>query len=78
MAAAISSTCAFFSTFLGVKGRGEASCAGSLPSVMNAVVDALSVYSVRHINMPATPERVWKAIQAAKAADREKKITGRQ
>jgi carbon-monoxide dehydrogenase large subunit len=33
---------------------------------MNAVVDALSVYGIRHIHMPATPERVWKAIQAAK------------
>ncbi|HUH85136.1 MAG TPA: xanthine dehydrogenase family protein molybdopterin-binding subunit [Stellaceae bacterium] len=48
---------------LGVKGCGEAGCAGSLPSVMNAVVDALSVYGIRHIDMPATPERVWRAIQ---------------
>jgi aerobic carbon-monoxide dehydrogenase large subunit len=55
------------SNLLGVKGCGEAGCAGSLPSVMNAVVDALSVYGIRHIDMPATPERVWQAIQAAKA-----------
>jgi len=51
---------------LGVKGCGEAGCAGALPSVMNAVVDALSVYGIRHIDMPATPERVWAAIQEAK------------
>ena len=53
---------------LGAKGCGEAGCAGSLPAVMNAVVDALSDYGVRHINMPATPERVWEAMQAAPLA----------
>jgi carbon-monoxide dehydrogenase large subunit len=52
---------------LGVKGCGEAGCAGSLPSVMNAVLDALSTYGIRHIDMPATPERVWRAIQEARA-----------
>lgn len=52
---------------LGVKGCGEAGCAGSLPAVMNAVVDALSAYGIRHIDMPATPERVWQAIEAARA-----------
>jgi hypothetical protein len=41
---------------LGVKGCGEAGCAGALPSVMNAIVDALGV---RHIDMPVTPEKVW-------------------
>ncbi len=51
---------------LGVKGCGEAGCAGSLPAVMNAVIDALSVYGIRHIDMPATPERVWRAIQQTK------------
>ena len=51
---------------LGAKGCGEAGCAGSLPSVMNAVVDALSDFGIRHIDMPATPERVWQAIQEAK------------
>jgi carbon-monoxide dehydrogenase large subunit len=51
---------------LGVKGCGEAGCAGSLPAVMNAVIDALSPYGVRHIDMPATPERVWRAIRAAR------------
>jgi carbon-monoxide dehydrogenase large subunit len=52
---------------LGAKGCGEAGCAGSLPAVMNAVVDALSEYGIRHINMPATPFKVWQAIQAARA-----------
>jgi len=52
---------------LGVKGCGEAGCAGSLTSIMNAVVDALSEYGIRHIDMPATPHRVWQAIQAASA-----------
>ncbi len=53
---------------LGVKGCGEAGCAGSLTSIMNAVVDALSVYGIKHIDMPATPQRVWQAIQDAKRA----------
>ncbi len=54
---------------LGVKGCGEAGCAGALPSVMNAVVDALSAYGIRHIDMPATPERVWRAIEAARSRE---------
>ena len=52
---------------LGVKGCGEAGCAGALTSVMNAVVDALSEYGIRHIDMPATPSRVWQAIREAQA-----------
>lgn len=51
---------------LGVKGCGEAGCAGAMPSVMNALVDALSVYGIQHIDMPATPEKVWRAILAAR------------
>jgi aerobic carbon-monoxide dehydrogenase large subunit len=51
---------------LGAKGCGEAGCAGALPSVMNALVDALSEYGIRHIDMPATPERVWRAIHDAR------------
>jgi carbon-monoxide dehydrogenase large subunit len=51
---------------LGAKGCGEAGCAGSLPAVMNALVDALRPLGVRHIDMPATPERVWRAIQGAR------------
>ena len=53
---------------LGVKGCGEAGCAGALTSVMNALVDALSDYGIRHIDMPATPHRVWQAIQASGGA----------
>jgi len=53
---------------LGAKGCGEAGCAGALPAVMNALVDALSAHGIRHIDMPATPERVWQAIQDADAA----------
>jgi carbon-monoxide dehydrogenase large subunit len=52
---------------LGAKGCGEAGCAGALPSVMNALVDALAEFGVRHIDMPATPERVWQAIRNARA-----------
>jgi aerobic carbon-monoxide dehydrogenase large subunit len=51
---------------LGAKGCGEAGCAGALPSVMNALVDALSEYGIHHIDMPATPERVWQAIEEAR------------
>jgi len=50
---------------LGVKGCGEAGCAGGLTSVMNAIVDALSEYGIRHIDMPVTAEKVWRAIKDA-------------
>ncbi len=49
---------------LGVKGCGEAGCAGALPAVMNAVVDALRPLGIHHIDMPATPQRVWQALNA--------------
>jgi aerobic carbon-monoxide dehydrogenase large subunit len=55
---------------LGAKGCGEAGCAGALPSVMNALVDALGEYGICHIDMPATPERVWRAIGEARGAAR--------
>lgn len=48
---------------LGAKGCGEAGCAGSLPAVMNALVDALRPLGVTHLDMPATPEVVWRAIR---------------
>jgi carbon-monoxide dehydrogenase large subunit len=57
---------------LGVKGCGEAGCTGALAAVMNAVVDALGEFGIRHIDMPATPNRVWQAISNARAAAREK------
>jgi aerobic carbon-monoxide dehydrogenase large subunit len=53
---------------LGTKGCGEAGCAGSLSTIVNAVIDALSELGVTHIDMPLTPERVWRAIQDAKKA----------
>jgi carbon-monoxide dehydrogenase large subunit len=53
---------------LGVKGAGEAGAVGSPPAVMNAIVDALYGDGVKHLDMPATPESVWKAISLAKAA----------
>jgi carbon-monoxide dehydrogenase large subunit len=53
---------------LGVKGVGEVGAIGSPPAVINAVVDALAHLGVRHLDMPATPERVWRAIRGASKA----------
>jgi carbon-monoxide dehydrogenase large subunit len=53
---------------LGVKGAGEAGTVGALAAVINAIVDALSPYGIEHIDMPATPERIWRTINDAKAA----------
>jgi carbon-monoxide dehydrogenase large subunit len=52
---------------IGVKGAGEAGCVGALPAVANALVNALSELGVRHIEMPATPERIWRAIHGSNA-----------
>jgi carbon-monoxide dehydrogenase large subunit len=52
---------------LGVKGCGEAGCAGALTSVMNAVIDALSGHGIRHVDMPLTPAQIWQSLQDAKA-----------
>ena len=51
---------------LGVKGAGEAGAVGSPPAVINAIIDALSADGVTHIDMPATPEAVWKAMALAR------------
>jgi carbon-monoxide dehydrogenase large subunit len=51
---------------LGIKGIGEAGCVGAPPAVMNAVLDALRPVGVQHLDMPATPKRVWEAIVRAK------------
>jgi carbon-monoxide dehydrogenase large subunit len=51
---------------LGAKGIGEAGTIGATPATQNAVIDAVSHLGVRHIDMPATPERVWAAINAAR------------
>ncbi|HEY0204707.1 MAG TPA: xanthine dehydrogenase family protein molybdopterin-binding subunit [Acetobacteraceae bacterium] len=53
---------------LGVKGAGEAGAVGSPPAMINAIVDALRGSGVKSIDMPATPEKVWKAIHMAQAA----------
>ena len=50
---------------LGVKGAGEAGAVGAPPAVINAIVDALHHKGVRHVDMPATPSRVWQALHAA-------------
>jgi len=50
---------------LGIKGAGEAGAIGAPPAVINAIVDALAEFGVEHIDMPATPERVWRAIHGA-------------
>jgi aerobic carbon-monoxide dehydrogenase large subunit len=52
---------------LGAKGVGEAGVTGSLPTLMNAILDALGPLGVTHFDMPASPARVWTAIQAARA-----------
>jgi len=54
---------------LGAKGAGEAGCVGALPAVMIAIMNALAECGVRELDMPATSERVWNAIQAARATD---------
>ncbi|MGE0565252.1 MAG: xanthine dehydrogenase family protein molybdopterin-binding subunit [Pseudolabrys sp.] len=48
---------------LGVKGAGEAGCVGAMPATANAIVNALSEFGVTHIEMPATPERIWNLMQ---------------
>jgi carbon-monoxide dehydrogenase large subunit len=50
---------------LGVKGAGEAGTIASTPAVVNAVMDALAPLGIKHLDMPLTPERVWRAIQGA-------------
>jgi carbon-monoxide dehydrogenase large subunit len=52
---------------LGAKGCGEAGTSGGLPAVANAVLDALSEYGIKHLEMPMTASRIWEAIEAAKA-----------
>ncbi len=52
---------------LGAKGAGEAGTVGALPAVMNAALDALAPLGIKHIEMPLTPEKLWRAIRAARA-----------
>jgi carbon-monoxide dehydrogenase large subunit len=55
---------------LGVKGVGEAGCVGAPPAIMNAILDALRPLGVKHLDMPATPRRVWEALHAAARGQR--------
>jgi carbon-monoxide dehydrogenase large subunit len=60
---------------LGVKGIGEAGTIGSTPAIQNAVIDAVAYLGIRHIDMPATPQRVWTAINAAQQANAAQKAS---
>ena len=51
---------------LGAKGIGESGCIGAVPAIQNAVIDALTPLGIRHIDLPLTPQRVWRAIEAAR------------
>jgi aerobic carbon-monoxide dehydrogenase large subunit len=53
---------------LGVKGAGQAGCIGAPQTIIHAILDALAPLGVDHIDMPATPERLWRAIRAARRA----------
>ena len=55
---------------LGAKGAGEAGAIGAPPAIMNALCDALSPLGQVKVDMPATPEKVWQAIQRAREASR--------
>ena len=55
---------------LGAKGVGEAGTVGSMVAVINAICDALAPLGIRHLEMPATPARVWAAIERARAGER--------
>ena len=57
---------------LGAKGIGEAGTIGATPAVQNAVIDALSPYGVRHLDMPLTPQRVWQAIERGRTSARSR------
>ncbi|RZT87032.1 carbon-monoxide dehydrogenase large subunit [Pseudonocardia sediminis] len=56
---------------LGAKGIGESATIGSTPAVQNAVVDALSGLGVRHVDLPCSPQRVWRAIEAVRSGGRQ-------
>jgi carbon-monoxide dehydrogenase large subunit len=49
----------------GVKGMGESGTIGVTPALVNAVMDALAPYDIRHLDMPLSPEKIWTAIQRA-------------
>ncbi len=51
---------------LGAKGVGESGCSGSLPALVNATIDALRPLGITHLDMPFTPAKIWRAINAAR------------
>jgi carbon-monoxide dehydrogenase large subunit len=51
---------------MGVKGAGEAGCVGAMPALMNAIVEALRPLGITTLDMPATPERLWRAMEDAR------------
>ena len=51
---------------LGIKGAGEAGAVGAPPAVMNAILDALATRGVTHLDMPATPEAIWRALEGTR------------
>ena len=53
---------------IGSKGAGEAGTVGAMPAIMNAIVDALAPFGVTNMEMPATPERIWRAIEGKQTA----------
>jgi aerobic carbon-monoxide dehydrogenase large subunit len=53
---------------LGVKGAGEAGAVGALPAVMNAIVDALAPLGIHHVEMPASPQRIWETIRNTRSS----------
>ena len=60
---------------LGVKGSGQAGAIAAPATIMNAVMNALTPLGVRHLDMPATPSRIWHAIQTAEARSRQRADT---
>ena len=62
---------------LGVKGIGESGAIGAPPTIVNAVLDALSPFGIGHLDMPLSPQKVWSAIQSARAEqDRHPRASG--
>jgi carbon-monoxide dehydrogenase large subunit len=58
---------------LGVKGIGEAGTIAASAAVINAIVDAVSPFGIKHVDMPASPDRLWKQIQTARGTSHDGK-----
>jgi carbon-monoxide dehydrogenase large subunit len=58
---------------LGVKGIGEAGTIASSAAIINAICDALSPFGIKHVDMPASPDRLWKLIHTARGASQDGK-----